>query len=273
MPTPRRRQHWSRRARSGVRPASRGEVDSVFRAAPEMYLYGIGDLSDFFWDRATWWATPRAAIGLLRLDGIPDPILYAQGPPDDPELLALAAAVVDHLPSVCEGQVAIGIDRALSPWFDVALSIPLRGMILTRPDALVGDGIGDRLGIADYPEIRAFFDATADAEGHLGPDMVAAGQYFGVRDASGTLVAVAGVHLAVPSHGVAAIANVATHPDHRGRGLARGLVTRLARELHAAYPVVGLSCRMDNAAALRLYASLGFEVCHAFVHQRFVRRA
>ena len=272
MPTPRRRRHWSRRARSGVRPASRGEVDSVFRAAPEMYLYGIGDLSDFFWDRATWWATPRAAIGLLRLDGIPDPILYAQGPPDDPELLALAAAVVDHLPSVCEGQVAIGIDRALSPWFDVALSIPLRGMILSRPDALVGDGIGDRLGIADYPEIRAFFDATADAEGHLGPDMVATGQYFGVRDASGALVAVAGVHLAVPSHGVAAIANVATRPDHRGRGLARGLVTRLARELHAAYPVVGLSCRMDNAAALRLYASLGFEVCHAFVHQRFVRR-
>jgi hypothetical protein len=52
MRTLRRRPHWWQRARSGVRPASREEVDSVFRAAPEMYLYGIGDLSDSFWDRA-----------------------------------------------------------------------------------------------------------------------------------------------------------------------------------------------------------------------------
>lgn len=162
--------------------------------------------------------------------------------------------------------MAIGIDRALSTWFDVVLSIPLRGMILTQPSALVGDEFGDRLGIADYPETRAFFEVTADAEGHLGPDMVAIDQYFGVRDTSGALVAVAGVHLAVPSHDVATIANVVTRLDHRGQGLARGLVTRLSRELHAAYPVVGLSCRMDNAAALRLYASLDLEVCHAFVH-------
>ena len=63
--------------------ATRAEVEAVFRSAPEVYLYGIGDLADHFWHRAVWWATPRAAIGLLRLDGIPEPIIYAQGFPDD----------------------------------------------------------------------------------------------------------------------------------------------------------------------------------------------
>ena len=255
--------------------ATRAEVEAVFRSAPAVYLYGIGDLADHFWHRAVWWATPRAAIGLLRLDGIPEPIIYAQGFPDDTELLALATSVAEQLPDACAGQVAIGIDRALSPWFDVVESVPLRGMVLARPDLLVGDGIGDRLGMDDYPQLRAFLDATVDAEGFLGPDMVTTGHYLGSRDGSGALVAVAGVHLAEKSHGVAVIGNVVTHPEHRGRGLARGLVTRLARALHEVYPVVGLNCRAENRVAMRLYGSLGFGLygCHAFVHQRFVRCA
>ena len=253
--------------------ATRTEVESVFRSAPEVYLYGIGDLADHFWYRGIWWETPRAAIGLLRLDGIPEPIIYAQGFPDDPELLDLATSVADQLPDACAGQVAIGIDRALSPWFDAVESVPLRGMVLALPDRLVGDGIGDRLGMDDYPQVRALLDITDDAEGFLGPDMVTTGHYLGSRDGSGALVAVAGVHLAEKSHGVAVIGNVVTHPDHRGRGLARGLVTRLARALHEAYPVVGLNCRAGNTVAMRLYGTLGFEVRHAFVHQRFVRRA
>ena len=189
-------------------------------------------------------------------------------------MLALATSVAGQLPDACAGQVAIGIDRALSPWFDLVESVPLRGMVLARPDLLVGAGIGDRLGMDDYPQLRAFLDATVDAEGFLGPDMVTTGHYLGARDGSGALVAVAGVHLAEKSHGVAVIGNVVTHPDHRGRGLVVEDATRLARALHEVYPVVGLNCRAENMVAMRLYGSLGFGPygCHAFVHQRFVRR-
>ena len=138
----------------------------------------------------------------------------------------------------------------------------------------LGAGIGDRLGMDDYPQLRAFLIATVDAEGFLGPDMVTTGHYLGSRDGSGALVAVAGVHLAEKSHGVAVIGNVVTHPDHRGRGLVVEDATRLARALHEVYPVVGLNCRAENMVAMRLYGSLGFGPygCHAFVHQRFVRR-
>ena len=55
------------------------------------------------------------------------------------------------------------------------------------------------------------------------------------------------------------IANVAVHPDFRGRGIARALTERAmqhARQKMA--DAVWLSVRADNESALGLYASLGF---------------
>ena len=56
------------------------------------------------------------------------------------------------------------------------------------------------------------------------------------------------------------IANVATHPDHRRRGIGRMLterVMRQAREKKAA--AIWLHVRDDNPGAIKLYADLGFQ--------------
>ena len=55
------------------------------------------------------------------------------------------------------------------------------------------------------------------------------------------------------------IANVATHPDYRGRGLARTLVTAaLDRIRTQGGRYAQLHVRADNEPAYRLYRSLGF---------------
>jgi ribosomal-protein-alanine N-acetyltransferase len=59
---------------------------------------------------------------------------------------------------------------------------------------------------------------------------------------------------AVPSLGIA------VHPAHRGRGVARGLMEHLhAVAAHRGAERVRLKVYRHNAAALRLYASLGYE--------------
>ena len=89
--------------------------------------------------------------------------------------------------------------------------------------------------------------------------MLATGRYVGVRD-DGRLVCVAGVHVHSPTWGVAALGNVATLPELRGQGLARGACAALCLLLLAdGIETIALNVRADNTAAVASYARLGFE--------------
>jgi predicted GNAT family acetyltransferase len=65
--------------------------------------------------------------------------------------------------------------------------------------------------------------------------------------------------------GAAAIGNVYTRRDRRGRGLARAVTAAVARAL-ADVDTVVLNVRDDNTAALRLYDTLGF-TRHCLFHE------
>jgi GNAT superfamily N-acetyltransferase len=62
------------------------------------------------------------------------------------------------------------------------------------------------------------------------PHHVDEGCYYGVVE-RGRLVAVAGTHAISPSHGVAVVGNVFTHPQHRGRGYATIATSATTRDL------------------------------------------
>ncbi len=86
--------------------------------------------------------------------------------------------------------------------------------------------------------------------------MVSDGVFFGVCEGP-SLVAAAGTHLLSREEGAAAIGNVYTRRDRRGRGFGRG-VTGAVLDALAGIETIGLNVRADNEAALRLYESLGF---------------
>ena len=81
------------------------------------------------------------------------------------------------------------------------------------------------------------------------------GPAFGIWD-GGELVAMGATHLLVP--GAAEIGNIATHPAHRRRGLARQVVAALVRAHRAQGRRVFLMVFQDNPAGVRLYTGLGF---------------
>ncbi len=83
------------------------------------------------------------------------------------------------------------------------------------------------------------------------------GCYYGVVE-GGRLVAVAGTHAVSPSHGIAVVGNVFTHPQHRGRGFATLATSAATAELLQTCSDVVLSVDPDNRPAIRAYEALGY---------------
>lgn len=86
--------------------------------------------------------------------------------------------------------------------------------------------------------------------------------YYGVWE-DDRLVSVAGTQSISRPNGVAVVANVMTHPDYRGRGLARECVGALTGALLQQVQDVVLNVAPENTLAIRVYQRLGYhEVCH-----------
>ena len=97
--------------------------------------------------------------------------------------------------------------------------------------------------------------------GWLPSEAIATGVYYGVRVA-GRLVAAAGTHVISPSAEMAAVGNVMTHADFRGRGFAKLTTSAVTQELMGTCQDVVLNVRADNPPAIAAYQALGYgEYC------------
>lgn len=102
--------------------------------------------------------------------------------------------------------------------------------------------------------------------GWLPSDSIANGVYYGVRIA-GRLVAAAGTHVISSEMRMAAVGNVMTHHDYRGRGYAKATTSAVTQELLRMCDDVVLNVRSDNPPALAAYRALGYHE-----HCRFEER-
>jgi predicted GNAT family acetyltransferase len=84
--------------------------------------------------------------------------------------------------------------------------------------------------------------------------------FRGIRQ-NGELVAVAGVQVASRQEGVAAIGNIFTRPDYRGRGFAQIATSAVVEAVKlTGIPTIGLNVGYRNAAAIRAYENIGFRI-------------
>jgi predicted GNAT family acetyltransferase len=81
------------------------------------------------------------------------------------------------------------------------------------------------------------------------------GTFLGVH-IDGRLVAMAGQRMRLDR--AVEISAVCTHPDYRGRGLARALTSLAAHRIAAIGCTPFLHVRADNVAAVRAYEAAGF---------------
>ncbi len=120
----------------------------------------------------------------------------------------------------------------------------------------------ERLTINDAAALGSFYKLYAEA--HFLPDQLKYGVFFGIRTGDGFLAA-GGTHVMAPTHGIAVLGSIFTHPDARRRGYATAITAALTSHLFArgCHDVV-LNVVADNAPAIRVYKRLGFQTHYRY---------
>lgn len=104
--------------------------------------------------------------------------------------------------------------------------------------------------------------------GFFRPATYRMGSYAGVR-VDGRLVAMAGERLRL--EGYPELSGICTHPDHRGRGLAAGLIGHLVQAHRRDGLTSWLHVGAANTRAIDLYLHLGFKRVANFMLRRISR--
>ncbi|HEV8635692.1 MAG TPA: GNAT family N-acetyltransferase [Chloroflexota bacterium] len=133
-------------------------------------------------------------------------------------------------------------------------------MVVTRRGFRLPDergAVAERLAPADLEALIELYRAYP--ENVFNADQLAGGVFYGVRDAHGRLLATAGTHVLSRRYGIAAVGNVYTRPEARGRGYGQAVTAAVVAELlDGTCREVILNVAADNGPARRVYQRLGF---------------
>jgi len=207
-------------------------------------------LDRLVWNALTGRHAKFAEGGALARRYRPDIIPFAAARDTRAESLAALAALPEP------GEVMVMWDFApppLPPGLVTARTGTVVQMVLTREPEAIDDPRVAALSEADAAAMLALAQLTEPGPFTLKAQ--ALGTFYGIR-LDGRLAAMAGERMKVD--GFSEVSGVCTHPDFRGRGLARLLSVIVTRQILARGETPFLHAWADNAAAIRLYEQIGF---------------
>jgi predicted GNAT family acetyltransferase len=209
-------------------------------------------------DRPVWAALTTAHVGLsvggtLARRYAPDVNLFAAARDDDTDALTALTELVRPGERVFLADVP---DVAVPSGLQLIRSAKGVQMVATRSIRIMdGDDEIVQLTDADAPEMLAL--ATLTEPGPFLARTHTMGTFRGIR-IGGRLAAMAGERFRFPGH--TEVSGVCTHPDFRGRGLARRLSAAVASRIESRGERPFLHAWKTNGVAISLYESLGFEL-------------
>ena len=153
------------------------------------------------------------------------------------------------------------VDDIVRRYYRPDKAVRMRRMYLDRP--VVSTGKAVPLSLSDRSDIEQLLK-QGDWVLFL-PHALASGHYYGVRE-KGRLIAIAGTHLASSRYDIAALGTGFTHPDHRGKGLAKICSSHvLASVGRAGIRRVVPNVEDEKSAARRVYERLGFQTACTYL--------
>ncbi|HHE37047.1 MAG TPA: GNAT family N-acetyltransferase [Candidatus Cloacimonetes bacterium] len=231
-----------------------------------LHLYSIGDLDDFFWKNSTY-------FGLISNDKIKAIILLYKGL-QIPTILALDQNIehlwelfkqIKHLlPNRFYAHFSVGLEKNVNEFFHLESHGKHYKMALKNPVKLEKFDCSQTISLSNQnrDEIQNFYK-TSYPENWFDPKMLETGQYFGIK-VKNRLVSIAGIHVYSKKYKVAALGNITTHPDFRGKGLGKIVTAKLCQNLLKTVDHIGLNVASDNYPAISVYKKLGFEIVSSY---------
>jgi GNAT superfamily N-acetyltransferase len=245
---------------------NRARIETLLRRHPELHIYGLGDLDDFFWPWTTWYGWEeegelRDIVLIYNGQALATVIALSDRPTAMQELLREVAPL---LPRRFYAHLSLGVEDALRETHQINAHGPHHKMALRDSSHVANHDSSQvvRLNRGDLADLVRLYEEGYPAN-WFDPRMLDTGQYFGLRS-EGSLVSAAGAHVYSERYRVAAIGNVVTHPAHRNRGYGRLVTARLCQSLLEKVEHVGLNVKTDNEPAIACYRRLGFEVVASY---------
>ena len=239
-------------------------IYSFLSENPGLNLYLIGDLDDFFWPDTKWFAVVHndsiRSIALLYSAEIPTFLLFHEGDPVYPKFLI--KSVKNDLPEKFNVHLSPGLinifgrENILKNY-----GHNLRMILAGDPGKIIDNNIR-RLGQHDLDVIKNFYSVSYEGN-WFDERMLKTGKYFGYF-INETLVGVSGIHVYSREYRVAALGNIATHPEHRGKKIAYKLTVTLCDDLKNDTDIIGLNVSSSNIPAIRCYENAEFDIYSSY---------
>jgi ribosomal protein S18 acetylase RimI-like enzyme len=261
-----------------VRLNDRSLIEGFLRRDPFLHGYELGDLDDRFWPDTTWYGLFEGgdikALSML-YTGLREPTLLALASDETPLLARLLRDIAPLLPPSLYCHLSPSLGKALEARYSLSALGKHYKMALKDASRLQAARVAEAgvLSSQDRAEAEAFYAESYPGNWFM-PSLLETGYYVGIRE-QGRLVCLAGVHVYSSSRKVAALGNIATRPEARGRGYAEAATAALCRRLLETVEHICLNVRADNQAAIACYSKLGFEIVASYgeCHARFLEKA
>jgi GNAT superfamily N-acetyltransferase len=241
-------------------------LERYFRDNPELHIYSIGDLDDFFWPYTTWYAlitsSSPEAIALLYI-GQSLPALLALS--EQPSFMSdLLESVIHLLPRRFYAHLSPGVEHIFKATHRVEshgehYKMALKN-ISTVKDINCSEAIN--LSMADLNDVIQLY-IESYPENSFDQRMLETNQFYGIWQ-DDKLVSIAGIHVYSERYRVAALGNITTHPSCRNNGYGKSVTARLCQSLSERVDHIGLNVKANNTAAISLYEKLGFEIIASY---------
>jgi RimJ/RimL family protein N-acetyltransferase len=246
-----------------IETRDKGLLLDFLRKDPYLHIYELGDLQEKLFANTRWFAmidggavVSSAMIYKARNINI----FYLVEDTKQDTAVLLLRGIMDRLPEKMYCLVSENLVNVISERYGFDRAVCYEKMKLTG-DIFLSKNI-------KYPEFTYRINSN-DAEAleeflrsinpgaFFNSGMLKTGKYFCIRK-NASLISTAGVHLYSKEYSVAAIGNIVTVENERGKGYAASVTASLCADLWNDVKIIGLNVKEDNMAAKTVYEKLGF---------------